>query len=688
MGSKSWILKIIIAMKILKYTLSFLFAAFLVACTTNNDIFEVVEEISAPSNINAVFSISQDNSGLVTITPSGDGATTFDVFFGDSSGEHEVVTVGETLIRTYAEGNYDVRIVAQSLGGKTTEAIQPLVVSFRPPENLEVTIGFDSTNNFLVNVSASADYAASFDVYFGDTTNEVPTPLMIDETISHTYAVVGDYDIRVVALSGGTATIEYIETITILNPLLLPLDFEDPTLNYAFIDFGNAVSSVVGNPDQSGVNTSATVGETLKPIGAQDFAGSILTLDDPIDFSSLQNMAVNVWSPVSGIIVKLKLENATNPDIFAEVDVVNSVASGWETLTYDFSGADLTQEYHKVIIFFDFGNVGNDTTYYFDDINLAQSTGGTFEMFQNFEGVAPVFTDFGDIGATEVVPNPLVGGLNTTDNTAQFTKASGSQTWGGTFFELSDQVIEFSGSKQIRIKSYSPAAGLVVKLKLENADASITHEVDMLTSAVNAWEQITFDFSGAPSAQYNRVVIFYDFENPGDDSVYYFDEMEVSEGALVSTLPSLPIQDFEGTPPVFTSFGNIDDTTIETNPNTSGINPTALSASQIKTSGSETWAGSFFEVVTPLDLNTYSKISAKVYSPTAGAVIKMKLENADTSAEFEVDLTSNVTNDWEELVFDFSGAPAADYTRIIFFFDFGNAGDGTTYYIDEFELTN
>ena len=675
-------------MKILKYTLSFLFAALVVACTTNNDIFEVVENISTPSNINAVFSITQDNSGLVTITPSGDGATTFDVFYGDSTGEHDVVQVGETLTRIYPEGNYDVRIVAESLGGKTAEAIQPLVVSFRPPENLEVTISIDTANNFQVNVSARADYAASFDVYFGDATNEEPTPLMIDETITHTYDAVGDYVIRVVALSGGTATLEYSETITILNPLLLPIDFEDPTLNYAFTDFGNVVSSVVGNPDQSGINASATVGQTLKPVGAEVWGGSFLSLDEPIDFTSLQNIAVKVWSPVSGIVVKLKLENATDPDIFAEVDLVNSVASGWEALTYDFSGADLTQEYHRVVIFFDFGNNGNDTTYYFDDINLAQSTGGTFETFQDFEGVAPVFTDFGDIGVTEVVPNPMIGGLNTTNNSAQFTKVTGSQVWGGTFFELSDQVIDFAGSKQMRIKSYSPAAGLIVKLKLENADASITHEVDMMTTAVNAWEQITFDFVDAPNAQYNRVVIFYDFDNPGDDSVYYFDEMEVSEGALVSTVAPLLIENFEGTPPVFTSFGNIDDTTIEANPNMSGINPTALTASQIKTAGSEIWAGSFFEVTAPLDFNTYSKVSAMVYSPTPGAVIKFKLENADTSEEFEVDVTSSVTNDWEELVFDFSGAPPADYTRLIFFFDFGNAGDGSTYYIDEIQLTN
>ena len=54
--------------------------------------------------------------------------------------------------------------------------------------------------------------------------------------------------------------------------------------------------------------------------------------------------------------------------------------------------------------------------------------------------------------------------------------------------------------KQIRFKSYSPFVGKVVKLKLENADASITHEVDMLTTVANSWEQLTYDFIDAPDA--------------------------------------------------------------------------------------------------------------------------------------------------------------------------------------------
>jgi hypothetical protein len=240
----------------------------------------------------------------------------------------------------------------------------------------------------------------------------------------------------------------------------------------------------------------------------------------------------------------------------------------------------------------------------------------------------------------------------------------------------------------MRFKSLSPAVGKVIKLKLENADASVTHEVDVLTTVADAWEVLTFDFIEAPVAQYNRVVVFYDFGNPGDGSVYYFDEMEAGEGALVSTIPPSPVEDFEGTPPVFIVFGNIEDTQIVANPNSGGINPSAMSASQVKTAGSETWAGSFFEVATPLDLDTYNKISMMIYSPISGAVMKLKLENSDASITHEVDIINTVTNDWEEMVYNFSEAPAADYVRIVVFFDFGNNGDGSNYYFDEIKLTN
>ena len=687
MVTESRILKKI-KMKTIKIISILIVTLLLSACEKDSDIFDIIESVDSPTNISADFFITQDNSGLVKITPNGEGVTQFEIYFEEENNEFATVGIGESVERVYSEGNYQVRIIGLSLNGNSSEVLQPLVVSFLPPENLVVTIENDPTNNFQINVSATADYATMFEVYFGDVDNEEASPLMIDETISHVYEEIGIYDVTVIAISGMDGAIQITETISILNPLELPIDFEDASLDYSFVDFGNVISTVVDNPDISDNNQSLRVGQSTKPANAEVWGGTLLELDDPIDFSSLINLGVNVWSPESGIIVKLKVENATNPDISYESDLVVSSSNTWEELNFDFSGADFSQEFHKVVIFFDFGNPGNDSTYYFDDIKLVQSDSEVFESFEDFEGAIPTFTEFGNIGATLVVSNPDLGGVNNTNNTAQLDNAAGSEVWGGTFFELTNQVIDFAGVKQIRFKSYSPFVGKVIKLKLENADASVTHEVDMMTTVANSWEQLTYDFIDAPDAQYSRVVVFYDFGNVGDGSLYLFDEMEVGEGALVSTSPPLMIEDFEGVEPVFIEFGGIEAPIIISNPDTSGINTSATVVSQLKTSGSQTWAGSFFEVESPLDLNNYNNISVMTYAPFLGAVIKLKIENADASIVHEVDLLSSVSNQWEQLVYDFTDAPEADYTRIVIFFDFGNPGDDSIYYYDEFQLTN
>ncbi len=78
----------------------------------------------------------------------------------------------------------------------------------------------------------------------------------------------------------------------------------------------------------------------------------------------------------------------------------------------------------------------------------------------------------------------------------------------------------------------------------------------------------------------------------------------------------------------------------------------------------------------------------KTWSPKVGAVVKFKLENADNSISHEVDLTTTVADGWEELVYDFSLAPAADYVKVVIFFDFDVAGDGSVYYFDDITLTD
>ena len=51
-----------------------------IACTDERSL-DFLDTVSVPSNVSAVYNITQDNTGLVTITPTADGATTFDVYF-------------------------------------------------------------------------------------------------------------------------------------------------------------------------------------------------------------------------------------------------------------------------------------------------------------------------------------------------------------------------------------------------------------------------------------------------------------------------------------------------------------------------------------------------------------------------------------------------------------------------------
>ena len=517
-------------MRKLKYIIGALFATLLLfTCVEeleNN--LDFVNDISSPTNVSALVSITQDNTGMVTITPTGEGVVSFTIDFGDGN-TSETINPGNSVDNQYPEGTYEAVVVATGINGETAETIVTVVVSFSAPENLVVNIEHVPGSAFEITVSATADLAASFEVYFGDQgSDEVPTPMQIGETLTYAYSSVGEYTVTVVALSGGAATVNYTEQVTIVNPLFLPIDFEDPTLNYEFVNFGGNESSVVSNPMVGGINESSTVGQAIKTAGAETWAGSFLQLDDPVDFSSLNNIAVDVWSSNTGEVVKLKLENADDPNISTEVDMATNISQGWETLTYDFSTADLSQEYHKVVLFFDFGNVGDGATYYFDNIMLSLPAVSNFSTFEDFEGDVPGNFSFGGVGNVQVVSNPNLSGSNTTSNVMQCTKDAGAETWGGMGFAVNG-VINFNGTNQIRLQSYAPETGKVVKVKLETSAgnvAGLTYEYDMVTTVANQWETLIYDFSGAPDLDYVSFIVFYDFGNQ-DGGVYRFDEIEL-----------------------------------------------------------------------------------------------------------------------------------------------------------------
>ena len=515
-----------IMFNLLKYTF-FLLLLGVISCN-DEDVVPQLDHIPAPSDLSVLFTIASDNSGLVNIQPNGQGVTAYTILFGDGSEETAEINPGESAQHTYTEGTYSVTIQAMGINGRLTELVESLSVSFDAPENLEVSIVSVSGDPLSIDVSATADLETFFDVYFGDVTDEEPQPFMEGETVRHTYTEIGTYEVRVVARSGGAASTEYTEMVTISNPVLLPIDFESTSLNYVFTNFGGAEATVVDNPDVSEGNTSSRVGQLFKMDGAESWAGSFIELGDPIDFSTLTKIRMKTWAPEAGIQLILKLENLADGNIATEVQLQNSVANEWEEIIFDFSGADFSNEYQRIVLFFDFGNNGTDANYYFDDIELTDGSGDVaFPVDFESPNIIYTFTGFGGASA-EVIPNPDQSGINTSIRSGSSTKASGGETWGGIFFDMTNP-IDFTNQQKVRMKVWSPQVGAAVLLKFENlADGNIATELQVSTTVANEWEELEFDFTGIESSNdYQRVVLFFDFGNNGTGETYYFDDIQL-----------------------------------------------------------------------------------------------------------------------------------------------------------------
>jgi hypothetical protein len=663
---------------------------------TYNDL-SFLNTIVAPSKLSAMFNITQDNSGNVTITPNGESLAYTLVYFGDATASPAKVMAGGNTTHKYAEGTYTVKLRGVTIDGKTTEATQPLTVSFKKPENVEVTVAIDASNKFQVNVSAKADFETFFNVYYGEDPNQVPVPFLEGETVNHVYAKTGTYTVRVVALSGGAATTEITKEVTIINPVLLPVDFEDPTQPYPFINFDGGVSSVIDNPQKTGINTSNKTARMVKSAG-QVWGGSVLALGQPIDFSQNKIFRMKVWSPRVGAKVLFKVENPTNNTIFFEKEVATTIANGWEDMVFDFSTINTANTYQNIVLIFDLGTMGDGSanfTWYYDDIRLTNSLPSTaVELPLTFESTSINYnwTNF-DGGEVTMINNPQANGLNTSGRVARMVKNAG-QTWGGSFLNLNTP-INYSTNKTMRMKVYSPRVGAKVLLKVENqANQAQNFEKEVTTTVANAWEDLTFDYSAINTAYvYNRVVVIFDNGTMGNGSAnftFLFDDIRQEGTGGSSNTLNVPIN-FESTTLNYL-WENFDggNATVIDNPDKSGINTSNKVTRMVKNAG-QTWGGSYMTLDGPINFSVSKTFKVKVWSPRVGAKFLLKVENsANNNQNFEKEVASTKAGEWETLTFDYSAINTANpYNRIVIICDNGTAGNGTanfTWYFDDITL--
>jgi hypothetical protein len=652
-----------------------------IACTEERSL-DFLDSITVPTNVAAGYSIQQDNSGLVTITPTAEGASSFDVYFGDATAEPESVEAGSNTQHTYVEGDYKVKVVAYNTKGDTAEAIQDLVVSFKAPQNLVVTLENDIAISKQVNITVSADFAVTYEFYSGEADVTQPVAVAnIDEVLNYQYTSAGTYDVIVIAKGGAIETTEYtatFEVTEILAPItsaITPSPRNSADVISIFSGAYTDISDVDFNPNwgQQTVYTAFDLnGDAMIQYSDLNYQGIDFSTNVQ-DASSMETLHVDIWT-ADATSIDIYPISSSSAEFFVTKELVADQWNSIEIPLTEFTDQGLVVSDLKQFKLVGAGSVFIDNLYFYKASSTPVSgvTPLTFES--DFE-----LSSF-DGGAMSIVENPDTNG-NASSMVAQLIKNAG-QPWAGskitipTPFDLSNTTIT--------AKVWSPRAGLNLLLKFEDAtpwpSTVASAEITATTTVANGWEELTFDFSGiSTSVDFTNLVLIMDNGTQGDgsaDYIIYVDD--------ISTSPKLDFEpDF-----VLSSFDG-GAMSIVANPDTNG-NASSMVAQLIKNAG-QPWAGSKITVPSPFSFTGGTSVKVKVWSPRAGLNLLLKFEDAtawpNTVATAEITATTTTANGWEELTFDFSGiSTSVDFTNLVLIMDNGTQGDGSseyTIYVDD-----
>ena len=356
-------------MKKIKTRITYLFMLILaVACTDNLRDLSFVENVAAPANVSASFTILQDNTGTVSIAPSAEGAVNFDIYFGDATVDPVNINQGSTVEHIYGENTFTVKVVAFNMNGDATEVSEELVVSFQAPQNLVVTLENDVAISKQVNIKATADFAAMYEFYSGE--DGVTQPVIsgnIGNSVSYQYAEPGTYTVKVVAKGGAIETTEYTVDFEV-TAILAPIESaaKPPTRNDADVVsvFSGEYTDIADSDfyPNWGQSTQFTAfdlnGDAMLQYSDLNYQG--INLGAAIDASSLETLHIDIWTSDATSIDIFPLPNGVQP---ADEKFVTKtlIADQWNS--FDIPMSEFTDQGLSVDDLMQFKFVGSGTVF-------------------------------------------------------------------------------------------------------------------------------------------------------------------------------------------------------------------------------------------------------------------------------------------------------------------------------------
>jgi hypothetical protein len=469
-----------------------------------------------------------------------------------------------------------------------------------------------------------------------------------------------------------------------------PITFEpgEYGADWTWTVFENATNpalEIIDNPDASGINTSSKVAKFTALQAGNPWAG--VESQVGVDLGTFQwndnnrIVKIMVWKTViSDVGIKFATETGWAQ---LELKVPNTVTNEWEELTFDFSTALNPPDPEngtlgQIIVFPDFAERTQDNIVYFDNISFHPSGAPATEPTV----AAPVPTlDADNVISLHSQPytNVPVDTWRTDWSVASYeevmidgrtTKKYSNLDFVG--IETFANQIDITGMTHFHMHVWSPDF-TVFKVKLVDIGPDgafgggddTEHELEFSALPQGEWVSLNIplaDFTSLQNRQ-NIAQLILAGQPTGATTVYvdnvlFYNDSGQAEG------PNAPI-DFEsggyGADWTWTVFENAANPALEIidNPDPTGINTSSKVAKFTALEAGEPWAG--VESEHGVDLGTFEwnednrTVKIHVWKSVISDVgIKFATETG--WAELELKVPNTVTNEWEELTFDFSNA--------------------------------
>ncbi len=341
---------------------------------------------------------------------------------------------------------------------------------------------------------------------------------------------------------------------------LISFDSGD-TSGFALVDFGGTGSALETTPPTGASGQAIKVIKGAAGAPSEGWAGTTFLDLASGEFITPAShiVTMRVWSPDAGTVVRLKLEDKADPTHTIESDTTTTVAGGWQTLTFDMANAATNGgnptaplndafTFNRASIFFAFGSAGTGQTYYFDDVSynaapptptpapsLAPVVSTVHVTFDSGDTSGYDLVDFGGAGSALETAPPTGG----SGQAAKVVKSAGAAEWAGTtFLALGSSEMITTANKTMTMRVWSPDAGTVVRLKLEDTAApSHSVEAEAITTVAGGWQTLNFNFANHATGtaafndayNFNKASVFFAFGSGGSGKTYYFDDVAYAQ---------------------------------------------------------------------------------------------------------------------------------------------------------------